>query len=318
MKHCLDTILSVKEDIEIIVVNDGSKDNTGKIADEYAKKYPDIVKAIHQENCGHGEGVNQGIRNATGLYYKVVDSDDWVNEEALKKVINQIKKFQKEDNLVDMIIANYVYERYNEQKVVDYKNVFPVDKVFTWKDIGRFKVHQYILMHSVFYKTSLLKECKLELPKHTFYVDNIYVYYPLPLVKTMYYMDVDFYRYFIGREDQSVNEKVMIKRMDQQLFVTKTMLDFFNPYDYKEENPKLTRYLLNYLSIMSCICSIFLLVSNTEEDLKKRKQFWNDLKKYDKRVYRHIKYFSVATTTRLPRFLAVPGYRIVQKIYKFN
>ena len=70
--------------------------------------------------------------------------------------------------------------------------------------------------------------CKLELPKHTFYVDNIYVYYPLPHVKTFYYLDVNFYRYFIGREDQSVNEKNMIKRIDQQIFVTKTMIDMYS------------------------------------------------------------------------------------------
>lgn len=318
MHHCLDTILTAKEDIEIIVVNDGSKDNTGKIADEYAKKYPDVIKVIHQENGGHGEGVNQGIRHATGLYYKVVDSDDWVDQTALKKLIKKIKKFQKEDNLVDLIIANYVYERENEQKVINYKSVFPVEKVFDWNDVGKFKVHQNILMHSVFYKTSILKECGVELPKHTFYVDNIFVYYPLPSVKTMYYMDVDFYRYFIGREDQSVNEKVMIKRIDQQIFVTRTMLDFFNPYDFEKEYPKLTTYLLNYISMMVCICSILALISNTEENLAKRKKLWEDLKQYDPRLYKHIRSHSVATLTRLPRFIAIPGYHVAQKIYKFN
>ena len=74
MRHCIETLLSAGEQAEIILVDDGStKDNTPAICDEYAAKYPTIVKAIHQENGGHGEGVNQGIRNATGLYYKVVD-----------------------------------------------------------------------------------------------------------------------------------------------------------------------------------------------------------------------------------------------------
>ncbi len=75
-------------------------------------------------------------------------------------------------------------------------------------------------MHSVIYRTELLRNCGLKLPKHTFYVDNIYVYYPLPHVTSLYYLDVDFYRYFIGREDQSVNEKNMIKRIDQQLVLS--------------------------------------------------------------------------------------------------
>ena len=86
-------------------------------------------------------------------------------------------------------------------------------------------VGKYILMHSVIYRTGLLRDCGLELPKHTFYVDNLFVYQPLPHVQTMYYMDVNFYRYFIGREDQSVHEDVMIRRIDQQLFVNRIMID---------------------------------------------------------------------------------------------
>ena len=86
MRHCIETLLSAGEQAEIILVDDGSvKDDTPAICDEYAAKYPTIVKTIHQENGGHGEGVNQGIRNATGLYYKVVDSDDWLDTDALKR-----------------------------------------------------------------------------------------------------------------------------------------------------------------------------------------------------------------------------------------
>ena len=80
MRKCIESLLPGGEEVEIIIVNDGSKDGTAAIADEYAEKYPTIVKAVHQENGGHGEAVNAGLRNATGLYYKVVDSDDWVNE----------------------------------------------------------------------------------------------------------------------------------------------------------------------------------------------------------------------------------------------
>ena len=86
MRNCIESLLPGGEEVEIIIVNDGSKDGTGAIADEYAAKYPTIVKAVHQENGGHGEAVNAGLRNATGLYYKVVDSDDWVNEEAYLKI----------------------------------------------------------------------------------------------------------------------------------------------------------------------------------------------------------------------------------------
>ena len=90
MDHCIETLLTAGEDAEIILVDDGSKDDTGKIADAYAEKYPTIVRVIHQENGGHGEGVNQGIRNATGVYFKVVDSDDWLDTDALQQVLAEL------------------------------------------------------------------------------------------------------------------------------------------------------------------------------------------------------------------------------------
>ena len=102
MRHCIESLLPGGEDVEIIVVNDGSKDGTAAIADEYAEKYPTIVKAVHQENGGHGEAVNAGLRNATGLYYKVVDSDDWVDEEAYLKILNKLSELVKSGNMVDM------------------------------------------------------------------------------------------------------------------------------------------------------------------------------------------------------------------------
>ncbi len=82
MENCIRSLLPGGEDVEIIIVDDGSKDGTAAIADRYAAEYPTVIKAVHQENGGHGEAVNAGLRNATGLYFKVVDSDDWVNLEA--------------------------------------------------------------------------------------------------------------------------------------------------------------------------------------------------------------------------------------------
>lgn len=112
-------------------------------------------------------------------------------------------------------------------------------------------------MHSVIYRTKLLRDINLQLPKHTFYVDNIFVYVPLPYVKTIYYVDVDMYRYFIGRDDQSVNESVMMGRMDQQIRVTKAMIDS-TTYGQMNKIHKLRRYMVSYLSMMLCICTVFL------------------------------------------------------------
>ena len=121
MDKCVRSLLAGGSDIEIILVDDGStKDDTPAICDRYAAEHPDIVKVIHQENGGHGEGVNQGLRNARGIYYKVVDSDDWLDTDALAKVMDKLREFAAMPAPVDLLIANYVYEHAedNTQKVM--------------------------------------------------------------------------------------------------------------------------------------------------------------------------------------------------------
>ena len=322
MRHCIESILPGGEDVEILIVDDGStKDNTAAIADEYQEKYPTIVRAIHQENGGHGEAVNAGIRNATGLYFKVVDSDDWVDADAYKKILDKLRELAGSDTTLDMLLANYVYEKEGaKHKKVMRQTGFPVDQIFTWSDVQHFHKGHYILMHSVIYRTKLLRECGLELPKHTFYVDNIYVYKPLPYVRSMYYMDVDLYHYYIGREDQSVNEEIMIGRIDQQIKVNKIMIE---DYDlWRIQNKRLRKYMFNYLEIITVVSTVLLLRSGTEENLQKKRDLWKYIKDYDIRLFHHLRNGIMGNTMNLPgrggRKISVAAYKLTQKIVGFN
>jgi glycosyltransferase involved in cell wall biosynthesis len=322
MRKCIESLLPGGEEVEIIIVNDGSKDGTAAIADEYAEKYPTIVKAVHQENGGHGEAVNAGLRNATGLYYKVVDSDDWVNEEAYLAILKKLAELVKSGEMVDMFISNYVYEKEGKKrkKVMQYRTAFPTDQVFTWDDVKFLHVGQYILMHSVIYRTQMLKDCGLELPKHTFYVDNVYVYHPLPYVKKMYYMDVNFYRYYIGREGQSVQEQIMIGRIDQQIRVNKILIDDCDVWKIK--NKKLRNYMLSYLEIMMAVSSILAIKSKQPENLAKKKELWQYLKAKDVRSYKKIRRSILGNTMHLPgkggRKISVAAYKVAQRVIGFN
>ena len=137
-----------------------------------------IVKAVDKENGGHGDAVNTGLAHATGVYFKVVDSDDWVDEEALLKILSAVKGFVDADSKVDMLISNYVYEKVGmtHKKVIHYRNVLPQNQVFRWDDIGSFHLDQYILMHSVIYRTEMLRLCQLKLPKHSFtWIISMYI-----------------------------------------------------------------------------------------------------------------------------------------------
>ena len=323
MEHCIHTLLAGGDEVEILIVDDGSaKDRTAEIADEYERKYPGICRAIHQENKGHGGAVNTGLANATGIFFKVVDSDDWVNEEAYRQVLETLGRFVYRGDTLDMLVTNFVYEKEGakRRKVMNYQTAFPRDRVFGWKDVKFFMTGQYILMHSVIYRTALLKECGLALPEHTFYVDNIFVYQPLPHVKKIYYLDVNFYRYFIGRSDQSVNETVMIGRIDQQLRVTKLMLGYYDVM--KIGNRKLRHYMIQYLEIMMTICSVLAIKSGTEENLEKKKELWQHLKKQNLPLYLRLRFGFLGQGCNLPgkggRELLVLGYKITQKFYGFN
>ena len=288
MRHCIDTLLPGGDQVEILIVNDGSSDNTAAIADEYEKKYPDICRAIHQENKGHGGAVN----------------------------------FYKQGTVLDMLLSNYVYEKQGVKKktVIHYRHAIPKDQIFCWDDVGRFPVSQYILMHSVIYRTALLHECDLELPEHTFYVDNIYVFKPLPYVKTMYYLDVNFYRYFIGRDDQSVNETNMIKRIDQQFKVTYIMIDYMTQFNLVSK--PLERYMRHYLSIIMCISSVISVKSGQKEHLKMRKELWKYLYDSDKRLYRKIRHNITSCAVNLPGYVGrkatIAMYKAARRFIGFN
>ncbi len=325
MGKCIESLLPGGDDVEIIVVDDGSKDHTKAIAENYQNKYPNIVRVISKENGGHGSAVNTGLEHAKGMYFKVVDSDDWVKESEYLKILDKLRELTGGDSILDMLISNFVYEKVGEKrnKVMSYRHALPQDCIFEWKDVKFFRKGQYILMHSVIYRTKLLRDCGLKLPEHTFYVDNIFVFEPLPYVKKMYYMDVNFYRYYIGREDQSVNEKVMIGRIDQQILVNKIMIDYFT--SKKAEGPihkKIKNYMTNYLDIITTISSVLLICSGTKENLEKKQELWNYIKQKDKFLFMQLRYGLLGSSMNLPgkggRKISVEAYRICKRFFKFN
>ena len=324
MQHCINSLLVGGEDVEILIVDDGSTDDTARIADEYEKNYPTIVRAIHKKNGGHGSGVNCGIKEAKGMYFKVVDSDDWVDAAAYLKILSVIRENvrMKKDAHIDMLISNFIYDKEGQtkKKVMNYRGIFPKNRIFTWKETGRMKKGHYILMHSVIYRTSLLRECGLSLPEHTFYVDNIFVYVPLPHVQNIMYLDEDFYHYYIGREDQSVHEDVMIKRIDQQLLVNRILIE---AYDLLEINPlALRKYMFNYLEIITTVSTVLLLKSGTKENLRKKKELWRYMRKYNWHLFLRMRRGALGMATNLPgrwgRWMTVKGYKIAQKFIGFS
>lgn len=320
MENAVKSLLGSRDDVEIIIVDDGSTDRTGAIGDALEEEYPDVIRCIHQENGGHGEAVNTGIRYATGQYFKVLDSDDWFDPDALKQVIHTLESFEADE--LDMMIVNYIYDKpsENSQRVIKYTNCMPVGRIFRWYDMKHFLPSQNILMHSVIYRTAMLRASGLKLPEHTFYVDNLFVYEPLPYVKTMYYLDVDLYHYFIGREDQSVNEKVMIGRIDQQIKVNKRMIDAIDVTKLKSR--KMRKYMIHYLTMITTVTTVLLVKSGTKENLAKRDELWSYLKTTRPELYKRVRRTALGMAMQLKgkagNKILSTGYTIAQKIFHFN
>ena len=328
MDACISSILEgceYADDVQVVIVDDGStRDDTAARADAWAERHPGLVKAVHQENGGHGMAILAALREAEGAYFKIVDSDDWVDAEALRELLARLRRFVRLALPVDLVVTNYVHEHVadGKQSVVDFRYALPRDKVIGWDKIGHFNMAQYLLMHALCYRSDVLRAGGgLPLPAHTFYVDNIYAYVPLPRCRTLYYLDVDLYRYFIGREDQSVNERVMASRVDQQVRITRIMMESYHLYQ-DIASVQLRSYMVNYFVIMMAICSVFSRLSERPDAMDELQRLWDDLRAYDRRMWRRCRLGVVGLATNLPgalgRRITIGGYRAARRAVKFN
>lgn len=321
LHYCVHSLVIGGDAVEILIINDGSSDRTQEVAEELAARF-DNVRAIYQENKGHGGAVNTGLREAKGRYFKVVDSDDWVDCRAYLKILEALNRLEEEGDSVDAFISNFVYEKEGQsrKKSMTYEGVLPVERVFTWDEVAPFSKGQYMMMHSLIYRTELLREVGLVLPEHTFYVDNIFVFTPLQSVRTMYYLPVDFYRYFIGRNDQSVNEAVMIKRIDQQLKVNRILVDNLRLDEI--EHPDLRSYLLNHVEITTIISCALLNRAGTAEHMMKKQELWNYIRENNPALFRIVRNGLLGQLTNLygypGRKISNAVYKIAKSIYGFN
>lgn len=321
LHYCVHSLIIGGDLVEILIINDGSTDQTQVIAENLANRYPN-VRAIYQDNKGHGGAVNTGIREAKGRYFKVVDSDDWVDTRAYLKILETLARLDGQGQSVDAFISNFVYEKEGQsrKKRMDYQNVLPENRIFGWDEVGAFSKGQYMMMHSLIYRTDLLREVGLILPEHTFYVDNIFVFTPLQAVQTMYYLPVDFYRYFIGRNDQSVNESVMIKRIDQQIKVNKILVDELDLDQLT--NPDLRSYLLNHVEITTIISCALLNRAGTAEHMMKKQELWHYIQDNNPALFKIVRNGLLGQLTNLygypGRKISNAVYKIAKRIYGFN
>ena len=306
----------------MLIVDDGSSDGTLEMAQKFEARYPGIVRAIHQENKGHGGAVNTGIAAASGMYVKVVDADDWVGPESLEQVMAVLREEADSTEPIDMLVTNYVYDKVSKRNkhVVNFRHAMKAGERLAWNDLGHFGLAEYILMHALTYRTAVVRESGMQLPEHTFYVDFIYAYQPFPWVKTMKYLDTPFYHYFIGRDGQSVQTDVMIRRVDQLRLVNQCMVRATPERGTVPDG--LYRYMIHFLAIESSVASVFMILSRDPENYEKKKDMWDDIKAYSPTIYKDVRKKAMSRALNLRgsigRFVIRKGYFVAEHVVGFN
>lgn len=321
LERCVNSLIVGGEQVDIILIDDGSTDSTPEMIDEYAARFPDQIRAIHEKNAGHGGAINNGLQLAKAPYVKVCDSDDWLDFSGLKRLLDFIDKLNEEHKSLDMIITNYVYDKVGakHKKSVHFSRL-PKQRVFDWPEV-RMAVGQYMMMHAITYRTDLLvKEARISLPTNVSYDDNIYVFEPLKFVHKMYYLDTNLYHYFIGRDDQSVNENVMLKKIDQQLMINRRMLKYYCQNIVPDTD--LGRYMRYYLEIITVISSIILIRGKNEHYINLKNELWQEIKENDLELYYRLRTRPLGIGVNLPgsagRKVASGFYSLLHKVYGFN
>lgn len=277
IKRCLDSLdnKEINDKLEVLVVSDGSKDNAINIAKEYSKRLPDTFKIIEKENGGHGSTINKGLELATGKYFRVLDSDDWVDNVNFVEFVKRL-----EDQDADLVVTDYskefIYEGKSEKIV--YKNLEPNKKyIFDKFDLNILN-GEYFVMATSTYKTEVLRKSNLKLMEKTFYVDMQYNVVPVPYVNSFVYFDLDIYRYFIGRLDQSVNTASFVKNHLNHDKVVKYLIDYYSDLtDISDTKKEYIKIILKYILFThySIYCIYF----------KKKRQGYKLVKEFDKYLY---------------------------------
>jgi len=326
LDRSIPSLLKGGEDVEIIIVNDGSKDHTLEIARRYEKENPSIVKVIDKANGGHGSTINAALEVATGLYFKCVDADDWLDEDTLHSLLATIKEKIKVKEEPDLFLTDFVYENVEAgiQHVGSLGKYFKKPgKTITWEDLRTFKYTDYIMMHMLVYRLDVLKKSKLHLPEHTFYVDNVYVYEPLYYVNTLCYLPISLYRYSVGRSDQSVSIQNADKNYAHQFRVFEKTMLCYTKEDLDKLSKKHRKQMIHAFITIVCLTQHYATIGDYKKKYAEYKRLVKKFKEENPSFYRLIRYRTLLTCYfNLPfflkKFVVKYFYKLVMKRTGWN
>lgn len=307
LKNTLNSFVDerVLNDIEVLIIDDGSKDNTAKIGKQYEEKYPETFRVISKENGGHGSTINRGIQEATGKYFKVVDGDDWVDEDGFAELIHRLK-----DCDIDYVFTNYyeVNDGTGELTPVTFSGI-EKEKELLFEKIAN---ETRISMHALVIKTEILKKNEIRLDEHCFYVDVEYILYPIPYVNSVIYFDIYVYMYRLAQMNQSVSILGYQKHMQNHIDVILHILDYINEYKKQKNYDKLKDMYMSerIADMINNQVDIFVSFPLKDKEMKQKfKDFDQSVKQRNDYVYK-----KAGTRSRVLKMLRKTKFRFYKSL----
>ena len=315
LSKTLDSLIINNMDLlEVLIVNDGSKDNTVKIAQEYVDRYPQTFKIIDKENGGYGSTINSGIKAATGKYFKQLDGDDWYKTENLDILCEKLKECEEDVIYTPYVIYNEVDE---SEKIKD---------VFNGEDFKSYlmeeaieKVSNIIEMHSLIYKTELLRNNNIKIQEHCFYTDTEFAIYPLLYAENVKYINTCIYVYRVGREGQSMSKEGKKKHYKDHITVGNNILAKYKQTDFNNQ-PNMRTYIKKFLAkfLASGIGNYFFLFEPSKEKFQEIQEYDENILKMDKEIYNDMSQYSkMVNVIRKKNYFAYKMAYYLKKLKRF-
>ena len=281
LPKALDSILKYPaqiEDLEVLVVNDGSKDSTLSVAQEYAERYPSIIRAIDKPNGGWGSVINHAIPLATGKYLRVLDSDDWLNEDEFPLYMELLRSCNTD------IVATNCREIYADNSYKDFiVNKDQIDKTYSFDDYLKNNDN----IHSLNLSIVTLKKSVLDIRDYNipdrYYADIPFIMYPLRDVQTIYFSNLNIYRYWKGNEGQSTSLIGYNSHLTDFINVVKDLVLFYETNKASLSHARLTMYEIDFARLID-FCYYMLLASTYSGCKKESKKILRDFDSWLKRI----------------------------------
>ena len=296
------------EDLEVLIVNDGSKDGTREVGERFAAQYPSCVKIVNKENGGHGSAINAGLCAASGTYFKVVDADDWIDSDAMKALITFLKEAD-----VDLVLnpfhtvcdtdgsteCNFPLEEDKWQQIV-FGQTYEMEKLLP-------DLQDVLQMHSITYRTELLKEHEICIDEKMFYVDQEYVIYPVPYIQSVAFLPGIVYQYRVATAEQSMNWKNLIRNRDMHGTVLKRLIAYYENIKESLSDVQRQFFLYRCAKMLNTQANIYFMMEQTGQAKAEMIRYEKSVRETDADIYE----FPYSKKTDLLRKMNYAGFGLV-------